>query len=73
MTKRQGRVARSGRIYRFTVDSIEYTAFIWRAGVNFRGRLENQPHAPQHTAPTALRVRDTLQKWVVAQSVPEAT
>jgi hypothetical protein len=73
MTKRPGTVTRTGRIYRFTVDSTEYTAFIWRAGVNFRGRLEDQPDAPQHTAPTALRVRDTLQQWVVAQRALEAS
>lgn len=73
MTKRQGPVHRKGRIYRFTVNSTEYTAFIWNSGVNFCGRIENQPHAPQHTARTALGVRDTLQQWVVAQNSAEET
>jgi hypothetical protein len=71
MTKRQGRIHRKGRIYRFTVNSTEYSAFIWHTGVHFCGRIEDQPHAPQPTARTALGVRDTLQQWIVAQSVTE--
>lgn len=70
MANQQSRVARKGQIYRFAVDGTEYAAFIWQAGVQFCGRVEGQPHVPQRTAPTAIKVRDNLQQWLTQQLAP---
>jgi hypothetical protein len=68
MTKRQGRVQRQGQIYRFSIDGLDYAAFIWQLGRQFRGRIEDNPQVPQCTGRTALAVRDALQRWLVARA-----
>ena len=59
---------RRGQIYRFTVNGTDYAAFIWQSGVQFRGRVEENPQVPLSTARTALAVRDALQHWLSAQT-----
>jgi len=71
MTKNsRGRVQRQGQIYRFSVNGTDYAAFIWTFGVQFRGRLEGLPHAPQCTGRSPLAVRAALQEWLVARATP---
>lgn len=65
MERRQGRIVRQGRIYRFKVDELEYAAFIWQVGRQFCGRVEENPQVPQQRARTALAVRDALYSWLV--------
>lgn len=57
-------VHRQGQLYRFSLGNQEYVAFIWRAGSQFRGRIEGYPAIPEHTAHTALGVRDALQQSI---------
>lgn len=66
MKRNQGRIQRQGQIYRFSINGIDYAAFIWQTGVQFRGRVEGNPQVPEHTKPTALAVRDALQQWLSA-------
>lgn len=63
--KKGGRVQRQGQIYRFSIEGLEYATFIWQQGVLFRGRIENNAHAPEQTGRTALAVRDALQQWLI--------
>lgn len=65
MRNNLGRVQRQGRIYRFSIDGMDYAAFIWQFGVQFRGRVQGNPQVPEQTRPTALAVRDALQQWLV--------
>ncbi|KAB8140021.1 hypothetical protein F8S13_25420 [Chloroflexia bacterium SDU3-3] len=67
MFKSTKSVHRAGRIYRFSINDIDYAAFIWQMGVQFRGRVEGHPEITQTTGRTALAVRDELQKLIVAQ------
>lgn len=68
MLKSTKSIHRAGRIYRFTIDDVDYAAFIWQMGVQFRGRVEGHPEITQTTGRTALAVRDELQKLIVAQN-----
>ncbi len=68
MMKRQGSTQRVGRIYHFSVNGTEYSAFIWQNGAQFRGRIEGQSQIPLCTARTALAVRDALQKALLAET-----
>lgn len=65
MNHRQGHIARQGRIYRFTINGLEYAAFIWKDGRQFSGRVEEHPQVPQQRARTALAVRDALSSWLI--------
>ena len=67
MKRRTGTTQRVGRIYRFSANGTDYAAFIWQAGVQFRGRVEGQPQIALCTARTALAVRDALQQALLAQ------
>jgi hypothetical protein len=67
MSNRQGRVARQGRIYRFSIAGTEYAAFIWQQGAQFSGRIDGNPQVPQCTGRTALAVRDVLQQSLATQ------
>jgi hypothetical protein len=69
MRSRQSVVQRQGQIYRFSIDGIDYAAFIWKLGTQFRGRIEGHPHVPQCTGRTALAVRDALQLWLATRAV----
>jgi hypothetical protein len=57
-------VVRQGRVYRFSVAEVEYSAFIWKVRSQFRGRVIGHPQVPQRKAPTALAVRDALMAWM---------
>ena len=70
MRKNGGRVQRQGRIYRFSIDEIEYAAFIWQLGKQFHGRVEGHPNIPVTTARTALAVRDALQQSLATRAAP---
>jgi hypothetical protein len=67
MEGKRGRVVRQGRIYRFRVLGTEYAAFIWKAGSQFCGRIEDNPRVPEYKARTALAVRDHLSAWISAE------
>src|SRR5215211_6212958 len=69
MKQQAARVQRQGRIYRFTIEGNDYAAFIWEFGVQFRGRVEENPQVPQCTGRTALAVRDALQQWLTKNAV----
>jgi hypothetical protein len=69
MKQEQGRVQRQGRIYRFSIAGVDYAAFIWQFGTQFRGRVEGNPQVPQCTGRTALAVRDALQLWLAERAV----
>jgi hypothetical protein len=71
MSVQQKRVARQGRIYRFNVDGTEYSAFIWQAGSQFCGRVEENPQVPQCKARTAIAVRDALSAWLATAKAKE--
>jgi len=60
MAEQVKRTVRKGRIYRFLIADIEYSAFIWEAGASFCGRVENQPQVQQCRGRTAVAVRDML-------------
>jgi hypothetical protein len=68
MKNQQGRVLRQGRIYRFSIKGMDYAAFIWQRGRQFRGRLDGSPQVPQCTGGTALAVRDALEQWLVTRA-----
>ena len=68
MKNQRSRVQRLGQIYRFSIDGLDYAAFIWQLGVRFRGRVEGNPQVPECTGRTALAVRDALQLSLVAQA-----
>ena len=40
MRNSRGRVQRQGQIYRFSINGMDYAAFIWQLGTRFRGRIE---------------------------------
>jgi hypothetical protein len=65
MRNRQVSIQRHGQIYRFSIDGIDYAAFIWQFGKQFRGRIEGNPQVPQCTGRTVLAVRDALQTWLI--------
>jgi hypothetical protein len=67
MRNKEGRVHRQGQIYRFSIAGTDYAAFIWQFGRQFRGRVEGNPQVPEHTAHTALDVRDALQEWLTTR------
>jgi hypothetical protein len=67
MKSRQSRVQRQGQIYRFSINGMDYAAFIWQLGKQFRGRVDGAPHVPQCTGRTALAVRDALQLWLATR------
>jgi hypothetical protein len=71
MRRNNGRVQRQGRIYRFSIDGMEYAAFIWQLGKQFHGRIDGAPQVPHCTGPSALAVRDSLQHWLVARDAPK--
>lgn len=60
MERRSGRVVRSGRVYRFTINEVEYAVFVWQVGSQFCGRVDGHPQVPEQKAHTALGVRDAL-------------
>jgi hypothetical protein len=70
MRSNGGRVQRQGRIYRFSIDGMEYAAFIWQLGKQFHGRIEGHPQIPISTARTALAVRDALQQSIATRATP---
>lgn len=72
MERRSGRIVRQGRIYRFTVEGVEYAAFIWQDGSQFNGRIEDNPQAPQQRGRTALAVRNALSSWLIAANAKES-
>jgi hypothetical protein len=68
MRNNRGRVQRQGQVYRFSINGMDYAAFIWQLGTQFRGRIEGNPQVPECTARTALAVRDALQLWLVTRA-----
>lgn len=70
MKSNRGRVQRQGQIYRFSINGIEYAAFIWQLGKQFQGRIVEPPQIPVSTARTALAVRDALQQSLATQNAP---
>jgi hypothetical protein len=58
-------------MYRFSINGMEYAAFIWQFGKLFQGRVEEHPRIPVSTARTALAVRDALQQSLIAQAAAE--
>jgi len=68
MKNQRSRVQRLGQIYRFSINGLDYAAFIWQLGVRFRGRVEGNPQVPECTGRTALAVRDALQLSLVTQA-----
>ena len=68
MKSRQSRVQRQGQIYRFSINGMDYAAFIWQWGKQFRGRIDGAPQVPQCTGRTALAVRDALQLWLATRT-----
>lgn len=70
MKSNRGRVQRQGQIYRFSINGIEYAAFIWQLGKQFQGRIVEHPQIPVSTARTALAVRDALQQSLATQNAP---
>lgn len=71
MSSNSGRVQRQGRIYRFSIEGMDYAAFIWQLGKQFHGRIDGDPQVPHCTGRTALAVRDALQQWLVARDAPK--
>jgi len=69
MIKRTGSTQRVGRVYRFSTNGIEYAAFIWQNGAQFRGRVEGQPQIPLCSARTALAVRNALEQAILAEVI----
>jgi hypothetical protein len=51
---------RKGRIYYIRVADVEYRTFIWEAGKQFRGRVEDQPQVPQCQGSSVDIVRTQL-------------
>lgn len=68
MVKKSGSIQRVGRMYRFSANGTDYTAFIWQSGAQFRGRVEGESRIPLCTARTALAVRDALQQALLAEA-----
>ncbi|MEI8166894.1 MAG: hypothetical protein WCG26_10960 [Chloroflexales bacterium] len=66
MAEQVKRTVRKGRIYRFRVADVEYSAFIWEAGTSFCGRVEDHPQVQQCRARTAIAVRDLLRAAMTA-------
>lgn len=60
MRKQDRPIVRQGSIYRVTVHGADYALFIWSAGKLFCGRVEGQPHVPEQTATTPVKVRAAL-------------
>jgi hypothetical protein len=71
MRSSSGHVQRRGRIYRFSIEGIDYAAFIWQLGKQFHGRIDGDPQVPHCSGRTALAVRDALQQWIVAHDAPK--
>lgn len=69
MKHTQGSVQRHGQIYRFSLAGTDYAAFVWQAGIRFRGRVEGNPQVPEQTGRTSLAVREALQQWLAARNV----
>ena len=68
MKKIQSRVQRQGQIYRFSLADIDYVAFVWQAGVGFRGRIQGNPRVPEQTGSSSLAVREALMQWLSAEN-----
>ena len=68
MRKGPKTIQRSGSIYRFSVNGVEYAAFVWQVGAQFHGRIEGQAHIPVAVARTVLGVRNALQQAVISRS-----
>jgi len=60
MERRSKTVVRKGIIYHFTVEGMEYKAFIWQAGSQFCGRVNDNPQIAECAGRTAQAVRDAL-------------
>jgi hypothetical protein len=67
MSSTFSRVQRPGRIYHFSVNGVDHTAFIRQLGKQFHGRIEGDPQAPLTTGRSASEVRDKLQQWLLAR------
>jgi hypothetical protein len=68
MRNQIGRVQRQGQVYRFSLNGIDYAAFVWVLGTHFRGRIEGHPDVPECSGHTALEVRDALKLWLSARA-----
>ena len=68
MKQIQSRVQRQGQIYRFSLADIDYVAFVWQAGVGFRGRIQGNPRVPEQTGSSSLAVREALMQWLSAEN-----
>jgi hypothetical protein len=64
MHNRSRHIQRQGHVYRFAIAGIEYAAFIWTQGAQFRGRIDGHPQVPECAGRTALAVRDALKQWL---------
>ena len=71
MSTKYTRVQRSGRIYHFSVNEVDHTAFIWQLGKQFHGRIEGDPQAPLTTGRSASAVCDALQQRLIARDAPK--
>lgn len=54
------RTVRKGRVYHLTIASVDYRAFIWKAGSGFCGRVEEQPQIAMCRGRSVPAVRDLL-------------
>ena len=71
MSTKFSHVQRPGRVYHFSVNGVDHTAFIWQLGKQFHGRIEGDPQIPHTTGPSASAVRDVLQQRLVARDAPK--
>lgn len=60
MERRSKTVVRKGTMHYFTVEGIEYKAFIWQTGSQFYGRINDNPQIAECAGRTAQAVRDAL-------------
>lgn len=68
MERRSKTVVRKGSMYHFTIEGVEYSAFIWQAGSQFCGRINGNPHIAECHGRTAQAVRDALALSLTATS-----
>ena len=61
------RVQRPGRIYHFSINGVDYAAYIWQLGKQFLGRIEGDPQVPHSIGPSPSAARDVLRRWLVAR------
>ena len=64
-------VQRPGRTYHFSVNGVDYAAYVWQLGKQFLGRIEGDPQVPHSTGRSASAARDVLRHWLIARDESE--